>query len=97
MCQERTEALSCRSLKLDVHRLVWQSGVAIFLGNHAAEHGTHRAVGVLDSKVEVHLLAVCYCALRTPYELLVEHVVEVVLLLLCVVERGVALFLEEQA
>ena len=89
--EERAEALSGRALEPHVDGLVGQSVVAVLRCHHAAEHGSHGAVGVLDGEVEVHLVAVGDGTLRPAYELLVEHVAEVVVLLLGVVERAVAL------
>ena len=56
MCQEGTEALSGRTLELDVQRVFGQSGIAIAFGDLAREHRTYRTIGVGDRIVERYLV-----------------------------------------
>ena len=85
MGQEGAEALTGRAFELHVHGLVGQSLVAVLASNQSAQHRTSGAVGVLYGEVEVHFLPVGDGTLCSSYELLVEHVVEIVLLLFGVV------------
>ena len=95
--EERSEALSGRTFELHVHCLVGQTGLAVFRGNHTAEHRSCRAVGILYCEVEVNLILALYGALCPAYELLVEHVAELVHLLCSVVQRALRRFFVEHA
>ncbi len=94
--EEGTEALTSGTLELHVHRLVWQTIFAILGSDQSAEHHTSRTVGVLDGEVEVHLFLLLYGVLRTTDQLLVEHVVEVVNLLCCMIERAMTCLTMEE-
>ena len=73
MFEESSERLSGRSFELDVDGVVGQSLQPIFLSHSSGEHGTHGAVCVLDSEVEVHLLLIENRILCSADDLLVKH------------------------
>ena len=65
--------LSCRSLELDVDGAFRQACLTIFLGNDAAEHCRHSAIGILDGIVEGDFLLVLNSLLTGLDNLLVLH------------------------
>ena len=87
MNEECTEALTGRTLELDVDRVVGQSFLTVFRSDESAEHGTHGTVGVADGVVEVDLFLLLDGVLCAGNDLLVEEIVDFVILQLGAVER----------
>ena len=52
--EEGAEALSRGTAEIDPNCIGWESVLAVGLGDAAAEHGPHSAVGVPDGECDVH-------------------------------------------
>ena len=93
---EGTERLSCRALELDLDSALWQSFLAIFLGNRTRQHRAHGSIRVLDGVVEGHFLLVLDGFLSRSDDVLILHATHLRELTTIPVEWFVSLRLVEQ-
>ena len=54
--QECRKTLACCAIELNVNRVVWQTSMAITLGDFTGEHCTNRTVHVLHGNNKGHFL-----------------------------------------
>ena len=94
--KECAEALTGRTLEAHVDCLVGKALFAVARGYLTAQHSAHRAVGILDGEVEVHLILSLNGTFSSVNDASVEHVAEVVNLLRGVVEAAITLLLMQQ-
>ena len=93
---EGTERLSCRALELNLDGAIWQSFLAIFLGNRTRQHRAHGSIRVLDGVVEGHFLLVLDGFLSRSDDVLILHATHLRELTTIPVEWFVSLRLVEQ-
>ena len=94
---EGTERLSCRALELDLDSALWQSFLAIFLGNRTRQHRAHGSIRVLDGVVEGHFLLVLDGFLSRSDDVFVLHATDLRELASVPIERLVRVGFVEQS
>ncbi len=85
-CQPRAERLARGALQADLDGVVRQAGMAVDLGHRARQHRAGRAVGVVDLVLDLDRRAAVERGLRLLDQAAVEHLLQMMVLRLGVVD-----------